>query len=171
MLPLQPSSCLGGGGGYYFQIVSMCPPGSTALMTTRQQEEHGDVRRGVLESDGAAWGHTICLVACQSVSGPQPSHTCHRSKIPPKRKTAVPRYIRSLLSMWCKSTWMSCGSWVLSWSAAQREKTHSITLIPQLRSQVGHVLYLPENCQLTTEKATSWYALWLSPNMWEQGEH
>ncbi len=36
----------------------------------------------------------------------------------------------------------------------QRERAHSITFIPQLRSQVGRVLRLPELWQLTTERAT-----------------
>lgn len=32
-----------------------------------------------------AWGPTICLLACQGVSGPQPSHhTCHESQIHPQ---------------------------------------------------------------------------------------
>lgn len=152
----------------------MCPSGPIALMTTRQQEEHGDVRRGVLESDGAAWGPTICLVACQSVSGLQPSHTCHQSKIPPKCKTAVPQYIRSLLSMWYKSTWIPQSHLTdldhilhqLCWSAAWREKTHSITLIPKLRSQVGHVLHLPEHWQLKRRKQLLEIHCG-SPNLWE----
>lgn len=76
-----------------FQCVLPVP-----LYYPRQQEEHREVRRGVLESGSVAGGNTICLVACQGVSGLQPSHTCHESKIPPQHKTAAPQYIRSLLS-------------------------------------------------------------------------
>lgn len=76
----------------------MCPSCPSALMTTRQQEEHGVVRRGVLESGGAPgdtpsalWHARVCQDCSQAT-------LVMKVKFPPQHKTAVPQYIRSLLS-------------------------------------------------------------------------
>lgn len=134
----------------------MFPSCPTALMAVRQQRKHRVVSRGELESGGVAWGLTICLMACQGVSGLQPSHTCHESKIPPQQKTAVPQCINPFLSPAVnlyeydiKLRPCPLGSWVLG--LQHTERTHSITFITQLRSQVGHVLDLPELWQLAID--------------------
>lgn len=108
----------------------MCPSCPTPLMAVRQQEKHGVVSRGVLESACVTWGHTICLAACQGVSGLQPSHICHENKIPPQHKTAAPQCMRSLLSRTVSLHESDIGlrpcprgSWVLYWSAAYRENS------------------------------------------------
>lgn len=150
----------------------MCPSCPTALMTTRQQEEHGVVRRGVLESGSVAWGHTICLVACQGVSGLQPSHTCHESKQnSPSAQDCSASIYQVFTKPRCKPIWISqshltglghvpvvAGAFT---GLQHRERTHSITFIPQLRSQVGHVLHLTELWRLATEREqqTCWNAL------------
>lgn len=155
----------------------MCPCCPTALMTPRQQEDHGVVRKGVLESGSIAWGHTICLVACQGVSGLQPSHTCHESKIPSQHKPAVPQYIRSLLSCTVSLCELHIrlrpcphGSWVLYWFAAQRENSlnyfHSTAQIPgwpcltPARGLAARNRLLEMHCGSQAMKLTS--------NQWEQ---
>lgn len=130
----------------------MFPSCPTALMAVRQQKKHGVVSRGELENGGVAWGHTICLVACQGVSGLQPSHTCHESKIPPQHKTAAPQCIRPLLSHAVSLNEYDIRLRPCLLTGLQHtDRTHSITFITQLRSQVGHVLHLQELWQLATD--------------------
>lgn len=111
-----------------------------------------------------AWGYTICLVACQGVSGLQPSHTCHESKIPPSAQDCSASIYQVFAKLWCKPIWISQSHLiglghvpVVAWSFTglqHRERAHTITFIPQPWSQVGHVLHLPELWQLALERAT-----------------
>lgn len=78
-----------------FQGVLPVPP---VLMAVWQQKKHGLLSRRVLERGLLAWGHTICLMACQCacacvcVSEQQPRNTCSESKFSPlaqDRSTSV----------------------------------------------------------------------------------
>lgn len=141
------------------------------------------MRRGALRAAASPGGNTICLVACQGVSGLQPSHTCHESKIPTQHKTAALQYIRSLLSRAVSpneshkaTSQASAESRMVAgyFTGLQHsERIHSITFIPQLRSQVGHVLHLPQLWQLAKESRLfemhcSSQAMMLTSNQWEQ---